>query len=152
MFKFVKTRGAVLTVSALLLAASLLAGCQSAAVRPTPTPSRTVVGPVSVSQLKAAPTVSDLAGRFAYGTAKGDIWVVDVATGKRTQLTHGRGVIDFDPHWSPDGKQLVFRSERFHAPDPTSTGYNGIFVINADGTGEHTVNPPGRRTLPRVGA
>jgi Tol biopolymer transport system component len=148
MFKSVQTRGAVLAISALLLAASLLAGCHAAAVQPPPTPSPTRAGPISVSQLKAAPTVTDLAGRFAYGTAKGDIWVVDVATGRRIQLTQSRGVIDFDPHWSPDGKQLVFRSERFHAPDPTSTGYNGIFVINADGTGEHTVNPPGGGLFP----
>jgi len=103
---------------------------------------------VSVSQLTAAPTVSDLAGRFAYGTDDGHIWVVDAATSKRTQVTHGRGGTDFDPHWSPDGKRLVFRTERFHAPDPTSTGYDGIFVINADGTGEHAVNPPGGGLFP----
>ena len=150
----VERRRGWVALFALLVATSLLAGCRAAGVQPrsTQTPSQMPAAPVSVSQLEAAPTVTDLAGRFAYGTAKGDIWVVDVATGTRTQLTHGRGVIDFDPHWSPDGKQLVFRSERFHAPDPTSTGYNGIFVINADSTGEHAVNPPGGGLFPEWGA
>jgi Tol biopolymer transport system component len=82
--------------------------------------------------------VTDLAGRFAYGTDVDHIWVVDAVTGQRTQVTHGRGSIDVDPHRSPDGERLVFRSERFHAPDPTSTSYDGIFVINGDGTGEHS--------------
>ena len=45
----------------------------------------------------------------------------------------GDGGPDFDPHWSPDGDRLVIRTERSHPPDPTSTGYNGIFVIDADG-------------------
>jgi Tol biopolymer transport system component len=134
----------------LLVATSMLASCRAAGVRPTLTPTPTSTAPVTVSQLKAAPTVTDLAGRFAYGTrgANGHIWVVDTATGKRTQVTHGHGGVDFDPHWSPDGQRLVFRTERFHAPDPTSTGYNGIFVINADGTGEHAVNPPGGGLFP----
>ena len=150
MLKPAEIRGALLTIFGLLVAGSLLCSCGSGGVRPTPppTPSQTPAASVSVSQLTAAPRVTDLAGRFAYGTADGHIWVVDAATGKRRQVTHGRGGTDFDPHWSPDGKHLVFRTERFHAPDPTSTGYNGIFVINADGTGEHAVNPPGGGLFP----
>jgi Tol biopolymer transport system component len=152
MFKPGDTRGPLLTIVGLLVAGSLLSGCESGGVSPTPPPtlSRTPAAPVNVSQFTAAPTVTDLAGRFAYGTDVGHIWVVDAATGKRTQVTHGRRStdLDLDPHWSPDGKRLVFRTERFHAPDPTSTGYDGIFVINADGTGEHAVNPPGGGLFP----
>jgi Tol biopolymer transport system component len=43
---------------------------------------------------------------------------------------------------------LVFRTERLRPPDPTSTGYNGIFVIDADGSHERAVNPPGGGLFP----
>jgi len=78
-----ETRGPLLMVLGLLVAGSLLSGCGSGGVGPTPppTPSQTPAGPVSVSQLTAAPAVTDLAGRFAYGTDVGHIWVVDAATG-----------------------------------------------------------------------
>jgi Tol biopolymer transport system component len=104
--------------------------------------------PINNASLRTAPAVTDLTGQVACGAADGHIWTIDIATGVRTQLTHGRGGADFDPHWSPDGSMLVFRTERFHAPDPTSTGYNGIFVINADGSAEHAVNPPGGGLFP----
>jgi hypothetical protein len=58
-----------------------------------------------------------------------------------------RGVLTSTPRVA--GRQTVgLRTERFHAPDPTSTGYDGIFVINADGTGEHAVNSPGGGLIP----
>jgi WD40-like Beta Propeller Repeat len=119
-----ESRGLGLMVLGLLVAGILLCGCGSGGVSPTPPllPSQTPAAPASVSQLPDAPTVTDLAGWFAYGTDVGHIWVVDAATGKRTQVTHGRAGTDFDPHWSPDGKRLVFRTERFHPPDPDQHG------------------------------
>jgi hypothetical protein len=71
---YVERRGGWAQLFALLVAASLLVGCHAAAVQPTPTPRPTPAGPVSVSRPTAAPTVTDLAGRFAYGTANGHIW------------------------------------------------------------------------------
>ena len=35
--------------------------------------------------------------------------------------------LNINPSWSPDGRQLVFQSER--------TGRTALYVINADGTG-----------------
>ncbi len=94
------------------------------------------------------PASATLEVTFAYSGPDGHIWTVNASTGARSQVTHGNGGIDFDPHWSPDGRQLVFRTERFHAPDPTGTGYNGIFVVRADGTDERAINPPGGGLFP----
>ncbi len=94
---------------------------------------------------RSAGTTSVEPYEFAYGASDGHIWVIDATTGARTQITHGSGGVDFDPHWSPDGRQLVFRTTRYEPPDPTSTGYN---VIDVDGNGEHAVNPPGGGLFP----
>ncbi|HWH99767.1 MAG TPA: hypothetical protein VNT27_05505 [Propionibacteriaceae bacterium] len=138
----------VTVATALVGAATMFGACTSPSVRPNlePTPQSTL--PIDSGGLQAAPAVTDLAGRFAYGAADGHIWTIDMATGVRTQVTHGGGGADFDPHWSPRGSMLVFRTERFRPPDPTSTGYNGIFVVNADGSGEHPVNPRGGGLFP----
>jgi Tol biopolymer transport system component len=138
----------VTTATALVGAALLLGACTSPSVRPTPGPSPRSALPLDIASLRVAPAVTDLAGRFAYGAADGHIWTIDIATGVRTEVTHGTDGADFDPHWSPDGSMLVFRTERFRPPDPTRTGYNGIFVINADGSAEHPVNPPGGGLFP----
>jgi Tol biopolymer transport system component len=126
----------------------VVAACTPPATPPVPSPSTRPSLPIDVAELRSAPRVTDLAGRFAYGGTDGHIWTFDLPTGVRTQVTHGRGGVDFDPHWSPDGSRLVFRTERFQPPDPTATGYNGIFVVAADGSAEHAVNPPGGGLFP----
>jgi Tol biopolymer transport system component len=40
-----------------------------------------------------------------------DVWVVDLAASSSTRLTAGGGISD-RPEWSPDGKSVVFRSNR----------------------------------------
>jgi hypothetical protein len=134
--------------AALLGAATLLGACTSPSVPPTPDPSPRPTLPIDIASLRTVPAVTDLAGRFTYGAADGHIWTIDIASGVRTQVTHGGGGADFDPHWSSDGFMLVFRTERFRPPDPMSTGYNGIFVVNADGSAEHPVNPRGGGLFP----
>lgn len=73
------------------------------------------------------------------------LYVFDVATKAAVQITSG----DFDdsePAWSPDGKQLAFRSNR-STPDPDRTYDSNIWVVAADNTdkGAHltqvTTNP-----------
>jgi Tol biopolymer transport system component len=59
---------------------------------------------------------------------RSDIWVVDIASGKTTPITNDAPP-DFNPVWSPDGKQILYVSAR-------AGGYQGIYRKNADGTGE----------------
>jgi Tol biopolymer transport system component len=54
-----------------------------------------------------------------------DIWVMDIETGARSQLTEDSHA-DLWPVWSPDGERLAFVSERDNA--------NGeVYVMSADG-------------------
>jgi TolB protein len=82
-----------------------------------------------------------LPGEFAF-EIEGDIWVMHADGTQRLQLTRGPAP-DYDPHWSPDGKQVVFRTERgVRGPDPQSTGFDSLFIVNADGSGERQLWPP----------
>lgn len=54
-------------------------------------------------------------------------------------ITAGPG--DHTPVWSPDGKRIAFGSGQ-------SEGRNGLFVTNADGTGEHQVASVAERNSP----
>jgi TolB protein len=57
-----------------------------------------------------------------------DIITHDLNTGKLTRITQNQGNNE-EPTWSPDGNVLAFSSTR-------SSG-RGIYLANADGTGEH---------------
>lgn len=64
-------------------------------------------------------------GKTLAFTYKGDIWSVPVTGGQARQLTTNPSY-DTAPMWSPDGKSLVFVSDR-------ATGSPDIFVIPAGG-------------------
>ncbi len=55
-----------------------------------------------------------------------DVWLVDLGRGVRTRFTFDPAV-DFDPVWSPDGKRIVFASNR--------KGHYDLYVKNASGAG-----------------
>jgi Tol biopolymer transport system component len=117
--------------------------------------SRTPVNstPTQIPTQMASPTAmtipspsAELHGTFAM-EIRGDIWVMNGDGSGRRQLTSGPG-IDFDPHWSPDGKQIVFRTERgVRGPDLQSTGFDSLFIVNVDGSGEHQLYPPDANTV-----
>ncbi|MGH9175942.1 MAG: LpqB family beta-propeller domain-containing protein, partial [Vicinamibacterales bacterium] len=63
---------------------------------------------------------------FNVGGITSDIWIVDPSSGDLSQFTSDPGA-DFDPVWSPDGRSIVFSSNR--------TGVLDLYQKNADGTG-----------------
>ena len=58
-----------------------------------------------------------------------DIWVYDWARDRLTQLTFDAGNDRF-PVWTPDGKRIVFGSDR------ATQGVINLYWVNADGAGE----------------
>ena len=56
-----------------------------------------------------------------------DVWTVDLETGALARLTFGDGSGNYYPAWSGDGRRIAYSTDRAH---------QGIFLKNADGTGE----------------
>ena len=113
----------------------LLQGC---------TPANQTASPSGVkspahSRSDAVPATG-LTGEIAIGASDGHVWIINAQTGARQQVPHGQGGVDFDPHWSPDGRQMVFRSTRIHVPDPQGTGLDGILIVNRDGSNERLIS------------
>jgi hypothetical protein len=59
------------------------------------------------------------------------IWVVDVNTGVRKQLTTER-LLNTEPSWSPDGASIVFRSQG-------NSASCDLWVMNADGSNQRAL-------------
>ena len=69
------------------------------------------------------------------------IWTINVQSGKPTQLTTSSIYDERDPRWSPDGEQIVFRSN--HADDPDlDPDAEDIFIMSADGGKPRKIETP----------
>ncbi|MCX7841153.1 MAG: hypothetical protein N2559_17080, partial [Anaerolineae bacterium] len=81
-----------------------------------------------------APAWSPVEHQFAYTsneTGRDEIYVWDLQTNQRRQLTRSTDWYwNQFPSWSPDGKRIVFSSDREHPG-----AFTEIWVMNADGTG-----------------
>jgi TolB protein len=71
-----------------------------------------------------------------------DIYIMDIASRQFVQLTHDSRRNDF-PSWSPDGRHLVFQSNR--------TGTDEIWTMLADGTHQQQITHNGKNSQPNWG-
>jgi Tol biopolymer transport system component len=111
----------------------LLQGCTSADQTASPSGSKSPAHSDAVAGTART-------GEIAFGASDGHLSLINAHTGARQQVTHGPGGADFDLHWSPDGRQMVFRSTRFPVPDPQGTGLDGILIVNRDGSNERLIS------------
>ncbi|MGA2887277.1 MAG: translocation protein TolB [Terracidiphilus sp.] len=68
-----------------------------------------------------------------------DIYVMDIASKRWLQLTHGAGVNDY-PSWAPDGRHIVF--------ERAVGGHTEIWSMLADGTEQRQLTQTGSNFMP----
>jgi hypothetical protein len=89
-----------------------------------------------MSQLSWSPDGNKIAFRSFEGC--GDINILDLLTGKISNLTKTPGVVEQDPAWSPDGNYIAF-SKAFYSPcgqnDVNAYGGDDIYIMHANGQG-----------------
>jgi TolB protein len=68
-----------------------------------------------------------------------DIYVMDIASKRWTQLTHDSGANDF-PSWSPDSRHIVFQRQE--------NGHTEIWMMLADGTDQQQLTQKGNNLMP----
>ncbi|MBC8503503.1 MAG: S9 family peptidase [Anaerolineales bacterium] len=78
------------------------------------------------------------------------IWTLDVESGEASQLTDHDVFDETEPTWTPDGKWIVFQSNRNDDPD-LSHGDNDLVVIPSEGGEPRVIKTVGNNTqLPSV--
>lgn len=102
-------------------------------------------GPQSAAGYPPAPR-SGLRGKIAFNGFRGGIWVMNADGSGRRKITNPRlapeGATDYDPSWSPDGKRIVFRTDRGHyVRDESGSGAQGIFVVDVRTRRERQIQP-----------
>lgn len=84
-----------------------------------------------------------LDGRGYFGPAREHVWMVNVTSGKMTQLTDGP-YDDADPAWSPDGSRIAFAANR--SPDNDSRyGGSSIHLVDVRSGEVRALGSAGRR-------
>jgi dipeptidyl aminopeptidase/acylaminoacyl peptidase len=87
-------------------------------------------------------------GQGWLGHERTHLWVVDVAKGRMKQLTSGKVYDEYNASWSPDGKSIVFCSNRSEDPD-LEPDLIDLYVMPAAGGAMKLVKtPPGPKGMP----
>jgi dipeptidyl aminopeptidase/acylaminoacyl peptidase len=113
-------------------------------------PSDTVKSPSDVRHYKHANYKFNDTGWF--DDKRAHLWVVDVGTGRATQITNGDDWNDSDPQWSPDSRKIAFVSDRSGKAFDESQDTD-VWVIDAAGgaltkVSDHTTGDSSPRWSP----
>ena len=131
-----RSRGWVLAVASFACIAYPLAGQNSAAAARPPAPAP-LVGPDAGLPLKPARTARFTTSKVTWMSLDvspdgqqivfdmlGDLYTLPITGGKATRITSGLAH-DFGPRFSPDGKRVVFVSDR--------SGDENVWIVSTDG-------------------
>ncbi|MGB9665852.1 MAG: S9 family peptidase [Candidatus Cryosericum sp.] len=87
-------------------------------------------------------------GQGWFGRERAHLWTVDITKGKMKQLTSGDVYDEYNASWSPDGKSIVFCSNRSEDPD-LQPDMIDLYVIPAVGGDIKLIKTPaGAKGMP----
>jgi Tol biopolymer transport system component len=104
------------------------------------TPAASSASPAEPLPAVVSPFPAGLSGTLVFQSDRGGrtkIYTLDLASGRVTALTSDQNYRDENPRWSPDGRQILFKSSRaHHGPNAESgTPDYDLYVMQADGSG-----------------
>ena len=84
-------------------------------------------------------------GFFPSGCTYGEIYVMNADGSGLTGITGGSSATESDPTWSPDGERIAYH--RLTRDEQCQIADNGIWVMNADGSGQTGLTSGGSTIL-----